>query len=192
MRWAFRGIFGITGLYLIANYFSASLPGWWNTLLHILFGVSLVVFVFSLDTGKFRACWDFVAQRTKARGESIRTIVESGFWKIEEGKNITAEVVVFGHTHRADDSRHIFCPQHKKRFINSGSWGFDKIKKSRIRTPSFISTRTARCCAGGYGKTTLPGTLNTSEKHQRKNRQLWRRRISALRLWFRKNFSHGG
>lgn len=133
LKWAIRVLLLLTSIYLIANFFGIVMPGVWNAALHILFGISLVIFIFSLDTGKFREYWDIATQKTPAKWQTIWAIVKYGFWKIDEGKDITADIVVFGHTHLADDSRRLFCndPVIGKRFINTGAWSYNENDNPR-------------------------------------------------------------
>ena len=195
LKWAFRGIFIITFLYLVANYFGVSVPEGYNTLLHILFGISLMIFFFSLNTAWFRAGWDFMAQKTKAKDQPIRSIVELGFWKIKEGEKITADVVVFGHTHLADDSFGLYSSRYGKRFINSGSWGHGKQDRYTFiyidEDGPLLFRWVRKNNTSGYPE--FFGRTSTGDPTALKTQILSIRRILIdIRTWFRQNLSKGG
>jgi UDP-2,3-diacylglucosamine pyrophosphatase LpxH len=92
--------------------------------MYFVFGLSLVIILFSIEPSTFRKFWDGISRRQKVKTESIQTIIDNGFWKEDLGKNILADTIVFGHTHVADDSKAKYLQKpHERRFINSGSWG---------------------------------------------------------------------
>jgi UDP-2,3-diacylglucosamine pyrophosphatase LpxH len=128
-KWLFRAIFAISAIYLVlANMilgFSTVLDG----MVYFLLGLSMVIFLFTIEPSIFRDFWDTISLRKKVKTETIKTIIENGFWKKEAGENIQADSVVFGHTHVADDSKDRYLQEYHKRFINSGSWGDEEIKK---------------------------------------------------------------
>lgn len=126
IKWFFRALLGATAIYAAAHaIFDITISNDWA--IYILFGISLVIVLFSLNPYYFRKFWDIISGRKKSKDESIETLIENGFWKKDLGDNILADTVVFGHTHYPDDSkdRYLVDPINK-RFINSGCWG-DKI-----------------------------------------------------------------
>jgi hypothetical protein len=131
LRWFFSGLFFFTLLYVVS-----SILGWIRTVfdgaVFILLGFSAVIFIFSIDPTWFRRFWDLISLRMPTKTATIKTVIESGFWNSYEGEKILADIVVFGHTHIADDSkdRYNTSKDYNKRFINSGSWGDDTMKTS--------------------------------------------------------------
>ena len=129
IKWIFRLLFVGSLFYIIIVHGLNVIPplsAWLETidwLIYILFGISLVIFMFSIEPSTFRRFWDKISLRDFVKNDSIQQIVEGGFWKRTLGDNITADTIVFGHTHFADDSKDRYSPEYHKRFVNSGSWG---------------------------------------------------------------------
>ena len=129
LKWGTRAICGFSLVYLVA----AALGTVTSSCVEqfgILFGITFVISLFTIEPASFRGLWDAVNMRIKTKTATIETIIEEGFWKPEAGKNLLAEVVVFGHTHVADDSKGRYLDQYQKRFINSGNWGPTKTATS--------------------------------------------------------------
>jgi UDP-2,3-diacylglucosamine pyrophosphatase LpxH len=122
IKWFFRALFGVSLVYVLANYLEF-ITTFLDGVMYFLLGVSLVIIMFSIEPSTFRRFWDVISMKQNVKTDSIRTIIDGGFWKVDIGKNILADTVVFGHTHIADDSKGRYLKTHKKRFINSGSWG---------------------------------------------------------------------
>jgi UDP-2,3-diacylglucosamine pyrophosphatase LpxH len=122
LKWFFRSLFVISIGYLAITGIMKN-PTPFDGLFYFLLGLTFVIFLFSIKPSRFREFWDHINLRIKAKDETIENIIEQGFWKPEAGKNILADVVVFGHTHLADDSRTKYMNTMNKRFINSGAWG---------------------------------------------------------------------
>ena len=128
IKWGFRMLFGGSLLYIIISRLNLLPPtlDWLKTidrLMYILFGLSLVIFLFSIEPSTFRKYWDKISVRNIVKNDSIEEIVKGGFWKEKLGNNIVADTIVFGHTHFVDDSKDRYIDEYNKRFINSGSWG---------------------------------------------------------------------
>jgi Predicted ICC-like phosphoesterases len=122
LKWGIRGICVISLAYILAAAIKiAAFP--FTELVYFVFGLSLILSLFTIEPTSFRALWDFMSQRIKTKTATIETIIEEGFWNPIDGNNILADVVVFGHTHVADDSKERYLKKYHKRFINSGSWG---------------------------------------------------------------------
>jgi UDP-2,3-diacylglucosamine pyrophosphatase LpxH len=122
IKWLFRALFGVSLVYVLAKsleFITTFLDG----VMYFLLGISLVIIMFSIEPSTFRRLWDGISMKQNVKTDSIHTIIDGGFWKVDIGKNILADTVVFGHTHVADDSKKRYVQTHKKRFINSGSWG---------------------------------------------------------------------
>jgi predicted phosphodiesterase len=205
LRWVFRGLFGASFLYILATWtgvmqqVSGPYASQINDFIYAVFGFSFVIFFISLDTGKFRTLIDFLQYRTKAKGMPIWGIVDTGFWKVEEGKNITADVVVFGHTHRADDSKSRYCSRPGKRFINSGSWEHQRVSKHhgtrKCEDPCYTFVYIDE--AGPLLCRWVPDTTTTGHPAYFGNTTTGDHRglepqISALRKWLRQHLSKHG
>ena len=117
-----RGICGISFIYLLVAAFGM-ISSTFVEQFGIFFGVTFVISLFTIEPTSFRWLWDSVNMRIKTKTATIETIIDEGFWKPEAGRNLLADVVVFGHTHVADDSKGRYLGQYQKRFINSGNWG---------------------------------------------------------------------
>jgi len=139
IKWFFWALFGFSLLYVLANII-LKITTLFDGLVYILLGLSVVIVLFSIEPTAFRAFWDKISLRKNTKTETIESIIETGFWKTEAGDNILADIVVFGHTHIADDSKDRYLQMHHKRFINSGSWGDEKMKTSDGRGVSEKNT----------------------------------------------------
>lgn len=123
IKWFFRALFGLSLVYVVAKSLDL-ISTMFDWVMYFVFGLSLVIILFSIEPSTFRKFWDGISRRQKVKTESIQTIIDNGFWKEDLGKNILADTIVFGHTHVADDSKAKYLQKpHERRFINSGSWG---------------------------------------------------------------------
>jgi predicted phosphodiesterase len=190
--WFFRALLVLT---LASVLFSFTTP--LGSVVPVLLGISLVIVVFSIEPLMLRGFWDSINRRKKTRTDTIETIVEQGFWKHEAGANVLADVIVFGHTHIADDSKGRYQEKYHKRFINSGAWGDVKTRtrdgsaESETNTFVYIDSENAllfywpvkgRVPTGGRRPVHIPVTLTGDEKAK----------VSIVIPWIRKHFFTGG
>lgn len=140
IKWIFRLIFIICAGYGIIAQGILKISTFLDGFIYFLLGMTLVIFLFSMEPSTFRNFWDSISLRKKTKTETIETIIEAGFWKKEAGKDILADTVIFGHTHIADDSKGRYLQEYGKRFINSGSWGDEPIETSDGRRVSEKNT----------------------------------------------------
>ena len=136
----FWALFGLSIVYLVLANIILMITTILNGVMYFLLGLSMIIVLFSIEPTTFRSFWDRISLRKNTKTETIETIIEAGFWKKEAGDNILADVVVFGHTHIADDSKDRYLQIHHKRFINSGSWGDEMMKTSDGRGMSGKNT----------------------------------------------------
>jgi len=139
-KWLFWALFGLSIVYLMLANIILRITTILNGVMYFLLGLSMIIVLFSIEPTTFRSFWDGISLRKNTKTETIETIIEAGFWKKEAGDNILADVVVFGHTHIADDSKDRYLQIHHKRFINSGSWGDEMMKTSDDRGVSEKNT----------------------------------------------------
>lgn len=193
VMWFFRILFGFSLFYVLATLF-LKITTMFDGAIYILLGFSLVIVLFSIEPGSFRALWDFMSGRVKAKTETVKAIIDDGFWKPQAGESVRADVVVFGHTHVADDSKGVYLERYRKRFINSGSWGEEKTKTrdgtGESETNTFVYIDAAgpllfRWPKGGplpeHIRTTLTGDPVRAAPP-----------VSPMKLWMRRNLSTGG
>jgi predicted phosphodiesterase len=195
LKWGCRLLCGVSFVYILASIiWSLTLP--FEEAAYFILGLTLIITLFTIEPTSFRALWDFLNRRIKAKTATIETIIEEGFWKPEAGNNLLADVVVFGHTHVADDSKDRYLSEYHKRFINSGAWGslntvssdgYESEANSFIyidaggpllfywpsggKSPAYISTTLT-----GNPKKKIKSTLSSADRFRR-----WRRRVFWIR-----------
>jgi UDP-2,3-diacylglucosamine pyrophosphatase LpxH len=128
LKWGLRFLSIVLIGYLLAASFIWKITPPFEGTAYFILGLMLIIVLFTLEPTSIRAAWDFVTRRVKTKTASIETILEEGFWIPDAGKNILADVVVFGHTHVADDSKDRYRQRFHKRFINTGAWGKTKTR----------------------------------------------------------------
>jgi UDP-2,3-diacylglucosamine pyrophosphatase LpxH len=121
LAWFFRGLFILTLAVSVAHALLPFITPFDGIVL-VLLGISLVIVLFSIEPSVFRNFWDSINRKKTTKNDTIETIIEQGFWMREAGKDLLAEVIVFGHTHIVDDSKGRYLDDYGKRFINSGAW----------------------------------------------------------------------
>ena len=119
-----QSIIGLTALYLIATVPSGIDVPILGSFLYFMAGIASVIFLMSLPTDQFKQAWTTLQSRLKksAEGKGVYSLIDQEHWKEEKGKNIRADIIIFGHTHVPEDTKDRFAREIGKRFVNSGSW----------------------------------------------------------------------
>lgn len=132
LKWFFWILFGLSFLYVAVGKTILKISTGFDGMADFLLGLSLVIYVFTLQPLTLRHFWDIINGRLYPKTATIATVIEAGYWRDGEGKYILADTVVFGHTHVADDSGDRYRRDNpvNKRFINSGSWGDERTPTS--------------------------------------------------------------